>query len=357
MLGRFDRANASTQWDVVIISVSLFNEGITGPNPESVFQGYVTNINRLVERVRQTGAVPVVTGTYPNNNYNASHIEYCRRFNRLLSTMNVASINFMGTLDDGNGHWMAGYFFDALHPNDAGHEEMFRAIPLSLFDHLLSSNAPVASAICSAAMLDEDTTTGSPLQFASELPLHSFTTSFWFRNLDTDPAKTLLGLGTNTSRVHTTDGWLHYTTARADLVWTNANPTLDRAWHHCAIAHSHARNLTFFYVNGQLAGSVSEHFESVSQLTLAGRGDGNASGNARQAEFQNWTLHRSCLDSNEVQLLYSTRVLKDSLELYAPLNDFDFSIGTVPANLAPNNGAVQIHSPSLRADPSADCRF
>ena len=55
--------------------------------------------------------------------------------NERYNTLGVPFVNFLGATDDGHGHWINGLGIgDGLHPNDAGHYEMFLEIVPSVFD-------------------------------------------------------------------------------------------------------------------------------------------------------------------------------------------------------------------------------
>ena len=80
--------------------------------------------------------MPVIANCYPNNAYGAKHYAYIKKFNEELNRWNIASIDLLGAVNDGTGHWQADTWKDAGHPNDLGHTEMFYSIPPSLFDNL-----------------------------------------------------------------------------------------------------------------------------------------------------------------------------------------------------------------------------
>ena len=351
LLDRFDRDIGAEHWDAVIIALSLANEGILWFDADTVFQGYTNRLGQLVQRVRGIGAVPVVTGAYPNNQYTPLQYDYCRRFNRLLAAGEVAGIDFMGTVDDDAGHWAPGLFADAWHPNDQGHEEMLRAIPLSLFDRLLKPRLPAVNRPATCLRFTGDVTTRGPLSYASESALHSFTMGFWFRRTVAIPGKALCGIGTGASRVRTPYGVLQYTPASGAEIISTTDATSDLAWHHCVITHSAARDQTWLYVDGRLIGSTAEHFDCVASFVLGGRGDDNAWANGCDTEFFGWTLHRTCLDSAEVGRLWAGMMPKGSLELNAPLADRRLFPGALLMNLAPNNGAVKLNTEAVVSVP------
>ena len=80
--------------------------------------------------------VPVVANCYTRNDYTPEDYGFIKEMNLLLHAWAVPTVNLLGAVDDGQGHWAAGYFDDALHPNDRGHAELAHAWVPSLFDAL-----------------------------------------------------------------------------------------------------------------------------------------------------------------------------------------------------------------------------
>ena len=119
----------------VVLALSLGNEGIHGGG-QRVFEQFKTNLAQLVQRARAEGLVPVVANCYTRNDYTPEDYTYIKQMNLLLHAWAVPSINLLGAVDDGAGHWAPGYWDDALHPNDRGHAELAHALVPSLFDAL-----------------------------------------------------------------------------------------------------------------------------------------------------------------------------------------------------------------------------
>jgi hypothetical protein len=139
LLARIDRDLLSEDPDVVIIGLSLANEGIKGKNKSQVYRSYVKNMKKLIQICRKNDIIPVISNCYPNDDYSEEEYAYVNKFNEELSTWPVYSIDLMGAMDNGVGKWVDGYQTDAGHPNDIGHEEMTRAVPHSVFDGLIGS--------------------------------------------------------------------------------------------------------------------------------------------------------------------------------------------------------------------------
>src|SRR5690606_21733337 len=98
------------------------------------------NMLRLIRMCRQHQIIPIVGSNYPNNNYTSVHYRYIKQIMKEFDALGVAQFNFLGAADDLTGNWLPGSYTDAAHPNEVGHEAMFRAIPPSIFDNLVDWN-------------------------------------------------------------------------------------------------------------------------------------------------------------------------------------------------------------------------
>jgi lysophospholipase L1-like esterase len=350
LLRRFDRDVASERWDAVWIGMSLWNEGIWGSDPGEVHANYVKNIRQLIAQIRQEGAVPILSGTYPNNHYSEREYSYCRRFNDELNRWGVAGVDFMSAVDNGSGKWMSGYFSDALHPNALGHEAMFNEIPLDMFSPLLASR-PRRTAPTNSIRLGNDTVNASPLRFVPSSPVKGFTVSFWFRGSNIS-GKSLCGIGSTESRIRSLDGSLRYTSANgAEAVAWGVNPN-DGAWHHCALVHFSARRLTRFYVDGRLIGAVNERFDPVDSFSLGGR-ESAPWANAVGTSFSQWVIYRASLNDSQVALMANRMPVKLSVELWARLDDVALMPDTEIRNSAPSSRKAVSNSPFWQPVPGA----
>lgn len=125
--------------DVVIMSLSLANEGLGMGDPAEVQQRFTDNILRISKLLAALGPKVILGGVYPNNVYGKPEYIALKEVNASLmgipkecaSVLGV--IDFLSATDDGKGHWKKGQFHDAGHPNQAGHQAMFSAVPLALF--------------------------------------------------------------------------------------------------------------------------------------------------------------------------------------------------------------------------------
>ena len=133
VLDRWERDLPPQHGRYVVYALALGNEGIHGGG-QAKFDQFRTNMQVLIEKARAQGLVPVVTNSYTRNDYTAEDYAFIRQMNLLLHAWAVPTVNLLGAIDDGSGHWAAGYYDDALHPNDRGHAELAHAWVPSLFD-------------------------------------------------------------------------------------------------------------------------------------------------------------------------------------------------------------------------------
>lgn len=299
--------------DMVIVALSLGNEGVMGDSA-AVYRQYVQNIRKLVQRCRAHRIIPIVSNCYPNGNYEDEHYDCLRRFNETLNTWSVASLDFLGAIDDGYGRWPDGTWTDAGHPNSFGHEEMFHAIPLSLFDNLIDEHYPLPET--GQGGLQCGGAADAPrLSYAPDSSMHSFSVSFDVELVgEAAPGAVIAAVDGCRIAVGTSGCWELQLEEGTALV-SEAPVERDEA---CTIGltHSYVRHELNLYVNGALVGGgparlLPEHF-------WVGGGD-QAIGPA--GRYRDCLVYRSCLDAHAMASLASGNVLRSSLELYAPLTD------------------------------------
>jgi hypothetical protein len=80
--------------------------------------------------------VPIVTLCYPRSVYTPVEYGYIKRMNILLNSWDVPTVNFLGAVEDGNGHFARGFMFNDKHPNASGHRELSLSFVPTLFDAL-----------------------------------------------------------------------------------------------------------------------------------------------------------------------------------------------------------------------------
>jgi Starch binding domain/GDSL-like Lipase/Acylhydrolase family/Putative papain-like cysteine peptidase (DUF1796) len=136
-IDRFPRVVAPEQPDIVIIALSLGNEGLAYCPPherKAVQRRFERGLQQLVKMTKELGAMPILGGLYPHDGYCQEHHSLLwDTHNRMLS-WGVPVLDWLAALDNGQGRWKPGISFDPAHPNTAGHRLMYAAIDLDLFE-------------------------------------------------------------------------------------------------------------------------------------------------------------------------------------------------------------------------------
>jgi hypothetical protein len=251
--------------------------------------------------------------------------------------------------------------FNDKHPNASGHREMLLSFVPTLFD-ALEKDKPVPSMPSGARGFARITAGAAPLTFTSDSTMHSFAVSLMVR---TQGDGTVVAVGGSTlaaknesktagterfdevtmsagrpfsATVAVQNGtWAYKPSDGAAIVSAS---TADGQWHHVVITHSTARGATFFFVDGKLAGTASERLEP-NRIVVGG--PGSAQGSApRQADYKDVFVFRSALNADEVEVLHSGRMLQASLEVYAPLNDAQFTADAGVENRAQSLAVLKV---------------
>jgi hypothetical protein len=135
-IDRFPLVVAPEQPDIVIIALSLGNEGLAHCPPyqrRAVQRRFESGLLQLVKMTKELGAIPILGGLYPNGDYHSEHDWLLRdTYNRML-TWGVPILNWLAAVDDGQGRWKPGTSSDPAHPNMVGHRLMYQAINLGIF--------------------------------------------------------------------------------------------------------------------------------------------------------------------------------------------------------------------------------
>jgi lysophospholipase L1-like esterase len=135
-IARFFQAVGPEQPDIVIIALSLGNEGFASSTPQqyrAVQRRFEKGLQHLIKMTQEIGAYPVLGGVYPNSGYTAEHYRLLQETHQRMLTWGVPVLNWLAAVDDGEGRWKPELCFDPAHPNTQGHERMYEAIDLSLF--------------------------------------------------------------------------------------------------------------------------------------------------------------------------------------------------------------------------------
>lgn len=320
VLTRFDTDVASENPDFVIIALSLVNDGILAGDYSNVYNTFKQNIITLIKQIIQIGAIPIIGGGYPHNSYTAAMYKYVKQWNMDLETMNVPYFNFLGACDDGSGNWITGTNDDDGHPNDTGHDIMYKTIPLGIFYTLFECIEQRETGNNGCLYLSAGTDANYPLEFIPSTAYGNFTIAFWMRDASDTNGRAFLGIN-DANRVRDPAGILTYTTNAGTDVASTVNPAVDKQLHFVAITHNKSNNTTSFYVDNALIGTTTETL-TATQFVLGGRADAGQTGvGALTTFFKDCTVYRTCLNADELDNLYNGKILKGSLDVYAPMND------------------------------------
>jgi lysophospholipase L1-like esterase len=338
--------------DYVMLGLSLGNEGIrngtTAAEKDAIYAQFESGMRGFVERSRANHIVPMITLCYTRNDFTEVEYGYTRRMNILLNSWDVPSANFLGAVDDGTGKWAKGFWWDSLHPNASGHDELTTTIVPTLFD-ALDQGKPLPKKLDAAAFA-RVTGGAAPISFAPADKMHPFAISVLARADADGTVLTVSGASlTATTAVKQVPrgrggmGDLEETTLAEGApfsatvavkggVWTyqasngstiSSSVKADAAWHSLVVSHYTARGETLFFVDGVLAGRTAERLEPR-QFVVGGPGASDRAKAPKQADFKDLMIYRSALNADEVAVMQKGALLQASLEVYAPLADATF---------------------------------
>ena len=356
VLARFqaDVVAAHPGTDIVIISLSLANEGLVGASdPEAIYNSFRNGLSQIIDQCRAQGYYPVISLCYPNGSYTANEYAYVRRMNLLLNTWNIPSINFLGALDDGSGHWAAGYWSDAYHPNSSGHGELYSTVVPSLFDAIVAgrTNSPQLGGTSGYLRMQRDAAESSPVRFTPAQAVRSFTMAFRVRGTDVGTIAAVVS-GTNRATIEMRDtAFVYVGPGGAELsAPMDAN---DGRWHDVALSHRYATGQSLLFIDGVLKGTVSDQYVP-DQFVLDGAA--GASGRALaplQADFQDACVYRAAWTQDEAMAQSRGALQQASLEICAPLADATPVPGNAFENRAQSLSSLLLHTANVSAQSAS----
>jgi hypothetical protein len=191
---------AHAEPDYVILALSMANEGLVfTSDPQSVFDSFRDGMLDLIGRAREKGYYPLVTLVYPHSDYTPEKYALVKEMNLLMNTWGVPAINLLGAIDNGKGQWADGFFADAGHPNFIGHEEMFHAIPPTMFDAIHfdgKTEVPAFPDSMEHVTLSSRDGLSDSVHFTPEHTTRAFTTAFKLRTESTGTVASVRALTT-----------------------------------------------------------------------------------------------------------------------------------------------------------------
>ncbi|NJL54698.1 lipase, partial [bacterium] len=102
---------APEQPDIVVIALSLGNEGLASCPPQqrrAIQRRFENGLQQLIKMTHELGARPILAGLYPNDGYSLEHYTLLQETHQRMLTWGVPVLDWLGVLDDGQGRWQSG---------------------------------------------------------------------------------------------------------------------------------------------------------------------------------------------------------------------------------------------------------
>lgn len=333
VLNRWDNDISYECSRYVLFGLSLGNER-SGTTTENACETYKTGMLQLIDLARERDMIPVMANNYTNRDFNQSDYSYLKQLNLVIHEWDVPSINTLGAIDDGAGKWADGYEQDGAHPNTAGHAEFFYAIVPSLFD-ALDAGKPLPQIVEGTSYKLGGSTTNY-IEFTPENIVHPFTLSF---EIKTSSTGTIASFETETGNgliKINGEGKVVYESPSGDQI-NSTHVVTDGEWQRITLTHYHAWGVSMLYVNDEKTGQISEKLVPQ-KFALCAK---NA---PDEVDFRQLFFWRSGMNVEEIAAVNAGKLLKSSLEIYAPLGGEE-----VLVNLAQSTNTLN----QVKSTPSA----
>ncbi len=297
----------------VIIGLSMGNEGIHGAaNQQTIFNQFRDNMLKLIDKMKADGKTVVVMNNYTRGDYTAGDYDYIKRMNMLIHQWDVASVNTLGAIDNGEGKWADGYEADPYHPTTSGHQQFMSAIPTSLFDALGQGKPQPERDITQSVTLEN----GAVIRFSGESAVYPYTVSVRIKGIDEGTVFGFSTTGSKEATVTVTDGgYLKYTSASGEEI-VSAEPVITDKdkWYDITLTSYYAQKRTLLYCDKACVGELNERVRPL-KFTV---GDPEKALHRQYSELSFW---RSAMNEMEISGWVDGKMLKSSLDIYSPLSD------------------------------------
>ncbi|MBR6142051.1 MAG: hypothetical protein IKQ37_09880 [Bacteroidaceae bacterium] len=318
----------------VIFGLSLGNEGIHGASDQqAVFNQWRDNMLALIRKVRADGKIPMVMNNYTRGDYNENDYYYVKQLNLLIHQWDVPSTNVLGAIDKGNGQWADGYMDDTYHQNTAGHAEFMYAMVPSLFDAIKAGKPQPVRDRTKQRTLEA----GEKISFEPEETVHPFTITVRIKGTEGQIVSLSQAQGTQQAVVRVNaDGTVTYTAPSGSTI-TSTKAINDGNWHFVTLTSYYAQRRTILYIDKTKAGEVGERLAEIEHVCI---GD-----EERSREVSELFFWRSGMTPEEISAVAGGKMLKSSLEIYAPLGgegDIDNLAQSTNSLLYDNSTAVRL---------------
>lgn len=311
VLDRWERDLLRDCGRYVFYGLSLGNERNDGTPTQQAAINYEKGMKQLIRQADSVGIVPVMANNYANAGFNADDYEILKNLNLTIQQWTVPSVNMLGAVDDGSGRWVKAIESDGAHPNSDGHREFSYAIVPSLFDALDASKEAPQRQESTAFELGTAAAT-QHIEFTPENIVHPFTLSF---EVNAASAGTLASFenesGTGRLVIDESGNLVYRSPLGGEIVSTVAFTA--GSWHTVSLTHYYAWGMTQLYVDGVHAGQLAEKLV-VKHFALGG------SAAPAEAQYRQLFFWRSGMNAEELAAVAEGKMLRSSLEIYAPLS-------------------------------------
>lgn len=335
LLDRWERDLLSNCSSYVIYGLSLGNEGVH-ERGEAAYNSYRDGLLQAIRQAEDVGIVPIMANNYTRADYNESDYNYVKKLNLLIHEWDLPSINTLGAIDDGQGRWASGYENDAFHPNAAGHQEFCYAMVPSLFD-ALEAGKPLPKRVQGTSYELGRTVTSSQIEWTPEETVHPFTVSFDINTTGTGTIAWFENESGNGFFRIASDGKLIYESPLWGTI-RSATAINGGDWKRVTLTHYYAWGNTVLYINDEKVGELPEKLVPKKFVL----GSNQAPDRILYRELFFW---RSGMNAEEITCVNQGKMMKSSLEIYAPLG------GVEPlVNLAQSTNKLKLVNAGFMVD-------
>ena len=333
----------------VLISYSLGNDNLSGASdPAAVVSTFSSNLSNIIAQCRSSGFYPVTGLSYARNGIrDAGRYSYVKAINLAINTWNIPSVNVDGAMDDGNGGLITAIDSgDAIHPNDYGFQEMYYTIVPRLFDAVAAgkTNSPTSGSVTNFARLTYNAGVTAPVTFTPSDTVHSFTMSFRVRSTVTGTVAAVRS-GSNYGTLEVRTNQLVYISSGGQEIAASVVAT-NGAWYDVALACRYAQSKTYLYVDGALAGTLTEQY-APDQFILGGPSGSGRAPTPATVDLQNWCVYRSAWNEDEAAAQVQGNLQQSSMEIFSRLDEASYSNGSATTNRAQSLSVVMVNTANL----------
>ena len=295
----------------VIVGLSMGNEGIhESQNKQQTMTQFSTNMQTIIRKIKADGKIPVVMNNYTRADFTDDDYYYIKQMNLLIHQWDVSSVNTLGAIDDGAGHWASGYVADPYHPTTNGHKEFMYAMTPSLFDAIKSGKRQPVRTTAEEMKLSD----GDAIHLRAEGTVHPFTITVRVKGGQEGTVFSYLTTAKRQASVQIdAEGHVVYKNVAGRIMLTTEETMNDNQWHTVTLTHYFAQSRTLLYLDGKAAGETRERVSSLAEVYVGDQA--NTSVSRQLSELFFW---RSAMTPEEVQAVNNGKLLKSSLEVYVP---------------------------------------